>query len=258
MNNIIEELLTDENLGVNKFLSNEEEKELFKLLKLDLSLREDIQTIILKSNIKLVYSIAKKYHPVVTLSNEDIVQLGLIGMSKAIDKFDYTKNVKFSTYATYWIKQSISKGMQKVLRNLEEPLNIIELRKKYLETELELTQSLGRIVSIKEVANKMGINESELSTIFITNKIVSLDAIDEKNKDINVQTNENSIDKLSILEAIDMLNEQQKEIIKTRYGFYDGMYHSLSEVAKIFNISKQRVQIIEKKALEIMKNYLKS
>ena len=89
---------------------------------------------------------------------------------------------------------------------------IIELRKKYLETELELTQSLGRIVSIKEVANKMGINESELSTIFITNKIVSLDAIDEKNKDINVQTNENSIDKLSILEAIDMLNEQQKEI----------------------------------------------
>ena len=89
-------------------------------------------------------------------------------------------------------------------------------------------------------------------------QIVSLDAIDDKNKNIKVQINENNIDKISILEAIDMLNEQQREIIKTRYGFYDGMYHSLSEVAKIFNISKQRVQIIEKKSLEIMKNYLKS
>ena len=93
-NDIITELLMCEDLGSKRLLTFDEEQAIFKLLKNDSNLREDVQTIMIKANIKLVYSIAKKYYPVSTLSNDDIVQLGMIGLSKAVDHFDYQKVVR--------------------------------------------------------------------------------------------------------------------------------------------------------------------
>ena len=107
--NIIVKLLNDKDLGTSRLLTREEEQEIFSLYAKDKSLREDVQTIMINANQKLVYSIARKYRPFMNASYDDIVQLGRIGLSKAVDKYDLSKNTKFATYATYWIKQSIDK-----------------------------------------------------------------------------------------------------------------------------------------------------
>ena len=126
-------MLFDENLGKTRLLTKNEEVEIFKLFYEDSSLREAVHTIMLKANEKLVYSIARKYHPMITLNSDDILQLGFIGLSNAVDKFDVDKNVKFATYATYWIIQSISRGLQNELNNLNVSSKYYEKNGHYLK-----------------------------------------------------------------------------------------------------------------------------
>ena len=126
--NIIVKLLNDKDLGTSRLLTREEEQEIFSLYAKDKSLREDVQTIMINANQKLVYSIARKYRPFMNTSYDDIVQLGRIGLSKAVDKYDLSKNTKFATYATYWIKQSIDKGLQSINADINEPIKVANLR----------------------------------------------------------------------------------------------------------------------------------
>ena len=174
---IITELLTCEELGEKRLLTFEEEQQIFMLLEKHSNLREDVQTIMIKANLKLVYSIAKNYYPTGSLSNDDIVQLGMIGLSKAVDRFDYHKGIKFASYASYWIKQSISKGLHKALKNADQPNNISELKKQFFVTEEQMVSTLQRKVTFDEVAHQMGVKPSELRMLFDISNVASLDKV---------------------------------------------------------------------------------
>ena len=268
-NDIITELLMCEDLGSKRLLTFNEEQTIFELLKNDNNLREDVQTIMIKANIKLVYSIAKKYYPVSTLSNDDIIQLGMIGLSKAVDHFDYQKGIKFASYASYWIKQSISKGIQKALCNIEQPTNATELKKQFFETEEEMVSSLKRNVSFEEVATKMGVKPSELRMLFNISNVASLDKILDFDKETSgiesIKDNEDTPQEAVlndeknelIILALNSLPLRERQIIIYRYGYDDGAFHSFSEVASKFSISRQRAQIIEKVAINKMKEFIK-
>lgn len=265
-NSLINKFLLNDDLYKNRLITFEEEQEIFKLLEKDPNLREDIQTIMIKSNMRLIYSIAKDYYPVASISNDDIIQLGMIGIAKAVDKFDYHKQIRFSSYATYWIKQSISRGLYKALREMEQSMNVTELRKKFYETERQLISSLKRRVTFNEVANKMGIKSSELMVIFHFTNTDSLDKnatgehpILEKLKDNDLTPQEfvlNEEKNKLIAMAIDSLSMNEQKIIRYRYGYEDGIYHSFSEIAKKFGFSRQRAQAIEKNALIKMREFL--
>lgn len=268
MEHFIMKLLNLEDLGTNRLLTLKEETELFKLYNSSVEYKETIHNIILKANQKLVYAITKKYYSFVNLTSDDIYQLGLIGLSKAIDKFDYTRGVKFSTYATYWIKQSISRGMKKALEEVDQPIYVKTLKKQFIEIERQMSKNLNRKVSFNEVANKMGFKGSELSIILFMSHPLQLDSYVDEERKITLQETIPS-ESLSPFEsvsyeeretlinkAIEELSPKEQMVIKIRYGFEDGAFHSFSEVATNLNLSKQRVQVLEKQAIQKMKKFL--
>lgn len=268
--NIIVKLLNDKDLGTSRLLTREEEQEIFSLYAKDKSLREDVQTIMINANQKLVYSIARKYRPFMNASYDDIVQLGRIGLSKAVDKYDLSKNTKFATYATYWIKQSIDKGLQSINADINEPIKVVNLRNHFYSTEEEMEASLKRKVTFNEVANKMGMNPTELKLLFDLSNVASLDeTVDddreisaiEKIKDSNSTPQEFVLEdekRHLINDAMERLSPREQEIIKYRYNSEDGVLHSFAEVAERLGISRQRVQKIEQKAIKEMKEYIKN
>lgn len=268
--NIIVRLLNDKDLGTSRLLTREEEQEIFSLYAKDKSLREDVQTIMINANQKLVYSIARKYRPFMNASYDDIVQLGRIGLSKAVDKYDLSKNTKFATYATYWIKQSIDKGLQSINADINEPIKVVNLRNHFYSTEEEMEASLKRKVTFNEVANKMGMNPTELKLLFDLSNVASLDeTVDddreisaiEKIKDSNSTPQEFVLEdekRHLINDAMERLSPREQEIIKYRYNSEDGVLHSFAEVAEKLGISRQRVQKIEQKAIKEMKEYIKN
>lgn len=268
--NIIVKLLNDKDLGTSRLLTREEEQEIFSLYAKDKSLREDVQTIMINANQKLVYSIARKYRPFMNASYDDIVQLGRIGLSKAVDKYDLSKNTKFATYATYWIKQSIDKGLQSINADINEPIKVVNLRNHFYSTEEEMEASLKRKVTFNEVANKMGMNPTELKLFFDLSNVASLDeTVDddreisaiEKIKDSNNTPQEFVLEdekRHLINDAMERLSPREQEIIKYRYNSEDGVLHSFAEVAEKLGISRQRVQKIEQKAIKEMKEYIKN
>ncbi len=268
--NIIVKLLNDKDLGTSRLLTREEEQEIFSLYAKDKSLREDVQTIMINANQKLVYSIARKYRPFMNASYDDIVQLGRIGLSKAVDKYDLSKNTKFATYATYWIKQSIDKGLQSINADINEPIKVVNLRNHFYSTEEEMEASLKRKVTFNEVANKMGMNPTELKLLFDLSNVASLDeTVDddreisaiEKIKDSNSTPQEFVLEdekRHLINDAMERLSPREQEIIKYRYNSEDGVLHSFAEVAEKLGISRQRVQKIEQKAIKEMKEYIKN
>lgn len=268
--NIIVKLLNDKDLGTSRLLTREEEQEIFSLYAQDKSLREDVQTIMINANQKLVYSIARKYRPFMNASYDDIVQLGRIGLSKAVDKYDLSKNTKFATYATYWIKQSIDKGLQSINADINEPIKVVNLRNHFYSTEEEMEASLKRKVTFNEVANKMGMNPTELKLLFDLSNVASLDeTVDddreisaiEKIKDSNSTPQEFVLEdekRHLINDAMERLSPREQEIIKYRYNSEDGVLHSFAEVAEKLGISRQRVQKIEQKAIKEMKEYIKN
>lgn len=261
-------LLNVENLGDTRFLTIEEETKLFKLYQNVPEYQETITNILIKANRKLVYNIAKKYYPITDLTSDDIYQLGLIGMSKAIEKFDFARGIKFSTYATYWIKQSISRGMKKALEEIDQPIHTKLLKKQFIDLKKELENTLNRKVSFNEVANKMGFKASELAMILYMSNPIQLDSFIDDDKKITLQDTIPSQwlspheivsveeKKNLINNAINKLSEKEQIVIKMRYGFEDGAFHSFSEVALMMNISKQRVQFIEKQAIQKLRKIL--
>lgn len=259
---LINNLLIRDN---NELLSFEEEQEIFKFLENNQEYRDDIHTIMIRSNMRLIYSIAKDYYPIATVSSEDIIQLGMIGISKAVDKFDYSKQVRFSSYATYWIKQSISRGLQKALSDMDQSFNIKELRKKFYETERQLLSTHKRNITFDEIANKIGIKPSELLVIFHSVNPESLDkTLDDKNCFIDQIVDDGLTPQEAALKdekkelifmAMESLSTKEKEVIRYRYGYEDGIYHSFSDIAEKFGFSRQRAQVIEKNALNKMREF---
>ena len=250
-------------------LTQEQEQELGKrLARGDKKAREEL----IQSNLRLVVSIAKKYNGKSTkISFLDLIQEGNIGLMKAVDKWDYSLGYKFSTYATWWIKQSISKALLDQSRAIRIPVHIIEKLSKLAKITNELTIELGREPLIKEIAERMGeeeknikewraivkdpisidqtINEDDDATI---GDLVADDTIDNPIEDIhNQEVTKRVTDVLSTLET------READVIRRRFGI--GMRaQTLEEVGQDYGLSKERIRQIEEKAMRKLRNPMRA
>ncbi|GIW66350.1 MAG: RNA polymerase sigma factor SigA [Candidatus Parcubacteria bacterium] len=255
-------------MEINKIplLTIEEEKELTKkAAKGDLEARERL----IKSNLRLVFSIAKKYYGrSKKLSFLDLIQEGNLGLAKAIDRFNPKKGFKLSTYATWWIRQAITRAMADHARTIRLPVHIIEQLYRLNKIKKRLTEELGREPTPEELAREANIPERKIHRLLkLTHDVTSLEKpIGEdketelgnliKDEKYTTPQKEASLEilKNKLMQAIDNLPPREKEIIILRYGLKDGTVHTLEEVGKIFGITRERVRQLEIKALERLKN----
>lgn len=257
---------------INKkpLLSFEDEQILSKkVLAGDRSARQKM----IESNLRLVVYLAKPYIGKSKLSFLDLIQEGNIGLAKAVDKFDYTKGYKFSTYASYWIKQSISRAIIDQNKTIRIPVHIVELISKVNKAKNELFQKLNREPSIAEIAELTGLSEKKIKeAINIIKDPVSLNTVigndedetsleelvaDEKCINPETESISNSVKK-TIAEILGTLDSREREVIELRFGLNNIRPRTLEEVGQKFNLTKERIRQIEQKALNKLRNPIRA
>jgi len=258
-------------IGRYALLTQQEEKDLAKRSEKG---DEEARQRLMKSNLRLVVSIAKRYaHRTSQMSILDLIQEGNIGLSKAVEKFDYRRGFKFSTYATWWIRQAITRALADQSRTVRIPVHMIENISKYTQVKRRLMQELGRDPLAEEVAIEMGIAVEKIYNLQkISQEVVSLEAPlvedneeatlsdlikDEKNLSPHQQA-ELALLKDKIHEILIDLSPREQEILRLRFGLEDGITHTLEEVGKKFNVTRERIRQIEAKAIEKIKNHSKA
>ena len=251
-------------IGVVPLLSNEEEKELAIAVENgDLEAEQRLA----EANLRLVVSIAKRYVGR-GMQFLDLIQEGNMGLMKAVDKFDYSKGFKFSTYATWWIRQAITRAIADQARTIRIPVHMVETINKLVREQRNLLQELGQDPTPEQIAERMEMTPDKVREILkIAQEPVSLETpIGEEDDShlgdfIEDEVIENPVDyttrvvlREQLDEVLDTLTDREENVLRLRFGLDDGKMRTLEDVGKVFNVTRERIRQIEAKALRKLRH----
>jgi len=258
-------------IGRTPLLTRKEEKELAKRIEWG---DEEARKKLVQANLRLVVSIAKRYvNKSPHLSILDLIQEGNIGLARAVKKFDYTKGFKFSTYATWWIRQAVTRALADYSRTIRIPVHMVETITKYTQKKRQMMQELGREPLAEEIAPEMGITPEKVRYIQkISQEVISLETpISREDKDSTLsdlipdeetlspdEVANRTLLKEQIGDVLIELTDREQKILSMRFGLENSVTHTLEEVGKVFGVTRERIRQIEAKALERIKDHEKS